>query len=152
MKKLFLFVTVIGLLFASCKKEEVNGNNQNENGNNQTETLCDASVKFITDSEFNEINEFQPTISSVNLNGDCLEITAGGSGCDPEPWIMNLNGKNEQSNSSQKDVIVELITNQDCLTVFTKTKSFDLSSLRKDGQNEITINLIGWEEPINYTY
>ena len=52
----------------------------------------------------------------------------------------------------QRAVKVKLINNQECLAVFQKTKSSDLTPFRIEGQNSVPLNIEGWNEQIIYEY
>ena len=45
-----------------------------------------------------------------------------------------------------------VINNQECLAVFQKTKSFDLTPFRIEGQNSVPLNIEGWNEQVIYEY
>ena len=48
-----------------------------------------AEVLSLYLKQFNiEVTNY--SISSVSLNGDCLELTISSSGCDPELWEMEM--------------------------------------------------------------
>ena len=52
----------------------------------------------------------------------------------------------------QRAVKVELVSNQLCLAVLQKTKSFDLLPFQISGQNQIPLNILGWNKTIIYKY
>ena len=103
---------------------------------------------------FNAINTSNYGIIEVELNGDCLEITFGSSGCGTDLWEENLYSTDAFYNvfPLQRDVKMELINDETCLAVFQKTVSFDLTPFQIDGQSDLPLNINGWNEQITYGY
>jgi hypothetical protein len=143
LKKIIALFGIIGIIFISCSDDD-----------NATNKTCDSNSEVIAETIFNDINTSNYTITDVNLNGDCLEITISSSGCDAEQWQMNLYSTNAfyEVYPLQRAVKVKLINNQLCLAVFQKTKSFDLIPFQIKGQNQISLNIEGWNEQIIYEY
>lgn len=120
---------------------------------NPITTTCDKSA--VEDAtRFNQVSTNNYTITNVVLNGDCLEITVSASGCDPDNWTMNLVGAKSLAAVSPPHVGVklELINNEACLAVFQKTVSFNLTAFQWVGQNQVQLNVDGWNTPILYQY
>lgn len=94
------------------------------------------------------------TITDVDINEDCLIITITATGCDGSTWDMQLLDSDsvDESNPPQRYVKFFLVNNEACLAEVSKTTSFDLSTLRIEGENEIIINVDGYSDPITYTY
>lgn len=116
-------------------------------------TACDSNA-MVDPILYQQIQTTKYGITSVVLNGDCLEITVSSSGCDPNNWSMNL-----VTVPSTATVVpqlyhakVELINDEVCLAVFQKTKSFDLTPLKIQSQNKIQVDIDGWNTPIIYSY
>ena len=142
MKKLFVFLPII--LILSCNSE----------GDNSTiENNCDFTSEIILEEDFNAINTSNYGIIEVELNGDCLGITFGSSGCGTDLWEENLYSTDAFYNVFllQRDVKIELI-NDECLAVFQKTVSFDLTPFQIEGQSDLSLNITGWNEQITYGY
>ena len=137
---LFSFLVV----FYSCSNKDDSTNLPN----------CDSSSEVIAENNFNNIDVTNYSLSTVNLNGDCLEITLSSSGCDANLWEMDLHSTNAFYNvyPLQRALKVKLTNNQVCLAIFQKTKSFDLTPFRIEGQNSIPLNIDGWDEQIIYEY
>lgn len=146
MKKIFVLFVFFGILFSSCSKDD--------DDSSPTEITCDSISEVIAEEDFNGIDTSNYVVSEVQLNGNCLEITIGSSGCDPELWEMNLYSVDAFYNiyPLERAVKIELINNQECLAVFDKTISFDLTPFQIDGQNELPLNIEGWDEQIIYEY
>ncbi len=103
---------------------------------------------------FPQVNTNNYGITNVVLNGDCLEITVSSSGCNPNNWDMNLIGVASTTNIYPPlfHAKVELINNEECLAVFQKTVSFDLTPFQMAGQNTVQIDIDGWNNTIMYQY
>jgi hypothetical protein len=143
MKKLLLFLPII--LILSCNSE---------NDNSTIENNCDFTSEIILEEDFNAINTSNYGIIEVELNGDCLGITFGSSGCGTEIWEENLYSTDAFYNvfPLQRDVKMELINDEACLAFFQKTVSFDLTPFQIDGQSDLPLNINGWNEQITYEY
>jgi hypothetical protein len=142
MKKLLLILTLIHIL--SCNSEDDNSTIENN---------CDFTSEIILEEDFNAINTSNYAIIEVELNGDCLEMRFGASGCGTDLWEENLYSTDAFYNVFllQRDVKIELI-NDECLAVFQKTVSFDLTPFQIDGQSDLSLNITGWNEQITYVY
>lgn len=142
MKKLLLILTLIHIL--SCNSEDDNFTIENN---------CDFTSEIILEEDFNAINTSNYAIIEVELNGDCLEMRFGASGCGTDLWEENLYSTDAFYNVFllQRDVKIELI-NDECLAVFQKTVSFDLTPFQIDGQSDLPLNITGWNEQITYVY
>ena len=143
MKKLLLILLFI--LILSCNSEDDNSTIENN---------CDFISEIILEEDFNAINTSNYGIIEVELNGDCLGITFGSSGCGTDLWEENLYSTDAFHNvfPLQRDVKMELINNEACLAVFQKTVSFDLTPFQIDGQSDLPLNINGWNEQITYEH
>ena len=127
----------------------------NSEGDNSTiENNCDFTSEIILEEDFNAINTSNYGIIEVELNGDCLGITFGSSGCGTDLWEENLYSTDTFYNvfPLQRDVKMELINDETCLAFFQKTVSFDLTPFQIDGQSDLPLNINGWNEQITYGY
>lgn len=115
---------------------------------------CDKQAQVFSDHAFQDIITTNYAITNVVLNDDCLSITVSSSGCDGEMWDMNLISTNNFSEyfPLERQVKVELDNQEACLAVFQKTVSFDLDSFQIAGQNEVRLNIEGWNKMIIYHY
>jgi hypothetical protein len=143
MKKLLLFLPII--LILSCNSE---------NDNSTIENNCDFTSEIILEEDFNAIYTSNYGIIEVELNGDCLEMRFGASGCGTDLWEENLYSTDAFYNvfPLQRDVKMELINDEACLAFFQKTVSFDLTPFQIDGQSDLPLNINGWNEQITYEY
>ncbi|WP_424493615.1 hypothetical protein [Salinimicrobium sp. GXAS 041] len=145
MKKIFASTILVGTLFISCSKDDDNSPN---------EFTCDSLAEVIEEEDFSEINTSNYTLNEIQLSGNCLEVTVSSSGCDPTPWEMHLYSVNAfyTADPYARAVKIELINNQACLAVFQKTISFELTPFQLDGQDELLLNIEGWDQRIIYEY
>lgn len=144
---LFSLLFIILFAFVSCK-----GDDSNCCPNPDT-TNCNKFL-VIDETKYSQTDTSNYTITNVVLNGECLEITIGASGCDPNNWTMNFIASENvvETLPIQWYTKVELINNEECLAVFQKTDSFDLTTLQMPGANQIELNIDGWNTPILYQY
>lgn len=91
---------------------------------------------------------------NVNLDGDCLTVNITTSGCDASSWVSTLIDSENiaESMPPQRYLKLTLYNNEDCLTVFEKVETFDLSVLQVEGTNEVILNIEGLPESVLYTY
>lgn len=116
-------------------------------------TNCNE-FSIVDETKYNQTNTNNYNITNVVLNGDCLEITLSSSGCNPDNWDMNFVASEVvvETLPIQWDTKVGLINNEACQAVFQKTVSFDLTPLKDAGQNQVQINIQGWNTNIMYQY
>ncbi len=145
MKKIILFL--ISILLFSC-------NNNNDDDNPIEIPSCNENAQIIEETNFNDLETNNYFIQNVVLNDYCLSVTVSSSGCSPDNWNMNLFSHNNFTfvYPATRFAKIELINNEACLAVFQKTISFDLTPYQIQGQNQVQINLQGWNEQILYTY
>lgn len=147
MKKKIILLLVVGILFVSCKGDDM---------------IC-CGPPYITNCNKNAVIDevvYQQilidnyVINNLVLNGGCLEITVSASGCDPNNWDMNFIASEVvvETNPIEYKTKVELINNETCLAVFQKTVSFDLTPLQISGANQIQLNIDDWNTPVIYQY
>jgi hypothetical protein len=129
----------------SCDSDDDNSSNENN---------CDFISEIISEEDFNAINTSNYVITEIELNNNCLKITFGSTGCGTELWEENLLSTDAFYTviPLQRAIKMELINDELCQTEFLKTVSFDLTPLQIDGQNELPLNIEGWNEQINYEY
>ena len=120
----------------------------------QTNLECEAVSEVLEDAAFNAIQEVNYTFIDIQLNVNCLEVSIGASGCDTESWGMNLYSTDSFFTvfPLQRQVKFELINGQACLAYFEETISFDLTPFQIEGQNEVPLQIEGWDEALLYVY
>ena len=115
---------------------------------------CDFTT-VIDKSEYDNLESANFTFGNVEIIGDCLTINVGASGCDGNTWQYMLvdSGAIAESSPEQRYLKFQLINNELCLAVFSKTVSFDLSPLQiNNTTNEVLLNIEGLETPLRYKY
>lgn len=134
-----LILVAIGILFViGCCKDDDHTSD------------CDYAVKIQEDGmAVPDTNYF--SIQTVNLSGDCLEVTYSSSGCDGSSWKVDLydSGVIKESNPVQRYLIFSLVNEELCDAYITKTTSFDVSELKED-YDSVILNLGQYPEPILY--
>ncbi|SEH88147.1 hypothetical protein SAMN02927937_01929 [Paenimyroides aquimaris] len=147
MKQFFVLLLFMGIVTVSCKGDDSNCCPHPD------PTNCNK-FSVIDETKYSQTDTSNYTITNVVLNGDCLEITIGASGCDPNNWDMNLFVSEliVETNPAQYKTKTELINNEACLAVFQKTVSFDLTTLQMPGANQVQLTIEGWNTPILYQY
>lgn len=115
---------------------------------------CDFISEIIPQDAFNAIKTSNYVIAEVELNEDCLKITFSSSGCGTELWEENLFSTDSFYTvfPLQRVLKMKVINEEDCLAVFQKTVSFDLTALQIETQNELPLHIDGWNEQIIYEY
>jgi len=145
MKKLLCYFVLVLFVF----------NCSNDDSNPPTvQSDCDVFAKVISENQYNQISTDTYTIINVAIDEDCLAVTISSSGCDGNSWVLNLFSDNVffDSDPLQRRVKVGLTNDEACLAVFQKTVSFDLKPYRLVGQNQVPLQIEGWEETVVYTY
>jgi len=147
MKQFFMLLLFMGILSVSCKGDDSNCCPHPDPAN------CNK-FSVIDETKYSQTDTSNYTITNVVLNGDCLEITIDASGCDPNNWAMNLFVVPSIATVYPPlfNAKIELINNEDCIAVFQKTVSFDLTTLQMPGANQIQLTIEGWNTPILYQY
>jgi len=145
MKRLLFLATLFSLCLNSCSDNDDIGAKVSN---------CNQQAQIVEEGIFTAIETYNYQISNVVLNQDCLEITIWSSGCDANNWEMKLFSHNNFSTviPLQRFAKIELINNEICLAILQKTVSFDLAPFQVQGQNQVPINLEGWNEQIIYQY
>lgn len=107
----------------------------------------------VNESRWRSANTDGYMIESVMLDGDCLEITIGASGCDGESWEVRLfdAAAIAESLPPQRSIRIDFSNQELCQAFFQRTFVFDLTPLRVSS-NSVFLNLDGWEDQILYEY
>lgn len=144
MKNIFAFI-LLGIILSSCS---------DENDSIGYVSDCEVISQVIDEVPFQEIDTDNYFITDIILHQDCLEITFTSSGCDGSTWNVNLFSTDVLFDALplQRAVKMELLSEEVCLAIVEKTVSFDLVAFQIEGQNEVPLNIEGWEETIIYQY
>ncbi len=141
-----LTITIISLaiitLVSSCSK-----NNGCKDGN------CEKTV-LVNNQMYNSTSTNNYMINEAIINGDCLEIKFGSSGCDSKSWIVELVDAAQVTEppTPQRSLKLALTNNELCAAAFSKTVSFDLTPLRIKGSSKVNLLLAGYNQPLIYSY
>jgi hypothetical protein len=143
LKKFVALFGIIGMIFISCSDDDPAANE-----------TCGANAEVVAETIFNDVSISNYSIVDVNLTGDCLEIKISTSGCSANELQMNLYSTDSFYTvyPYQRGVKLKLFNNQLCLAIIEKTKSFDLTPFQLKGQNQIPLNIAGWNKTIIYKY
>ena len=138
------------ILFALCL---LNFQCSEDDGNPVLPTNC-AALAIIDSTTFQTGATSLYTINSVDIIDDCMSISISASGCDGVSWVMQLidSGDVQESTPPQRSIKLFLVNNEACLAQISRAQTFDLSTLRVDGADEIILNLDGYDDPITYSY
>ena len=113
---------------------------------------CDQQT-IIGESEYNTASQDNVSISSMEINGNCLKISFSASGCDGSSWIVKLidSGVTLYSSPPQRNLILSLENKEVCLAVIGKEISFDIESLQVNG-SQVKLNITNTGDEILYEY
>ena len=114
--------------------------------------LCDESV-IISKTAFDQAPDDPLTILDLSLDGDCLRITFGASGCDGESWEVQLidSGDVGESYPPRRWLRLSLDNPELCEAYLTRELSFDIQSLQV-GEGSVYLHVEGYEEPLLYDF
>lgn len=143
MRKLFILCAVSGIFFSSCSDDD----------NNNLVSDCDKNV-IVNEERFVQTSTDNYGIENVVLNENCLEITFGASGCDSNSWEINLVASEivVETSPEQHLLKIDLFNPEDCTAFIQKTISFDISDLQSSNENQVQLNIEGWQDNILYSY
>ena len=139
---LICVVLMISLIQYSCDKEDTI---VTSDCGDHAITSHDAFVNYPND----DLN-----IIDVVIEGDCLIIKFGSSGCDGETWKVELVAEEaiQKSLPPQRSMRLSLEDKEECEAYITKEVIYDLQSTRYADGKEIILRLEDWKEEIRYIY
>ena len=116
-------------------------------------TPC-TQLLLIGNEIYDNYPDDQLKISDVSLEGNCLQINFGASGCSGNSWIFELVGREDvlYSDPPQRLIRLSLKNNEICDAFIGKSVTFDISPSRSISGNKIILNLDGWDKKIVYEY
>lgn len=135
------------LMIFACSNDDGNCDNCNQTSNN-----CDQTV--IVNSElYEDAPADMLTIESLAINGDCLKINFGASGCSGDSWELKLIDSEAilESFPPQRNVRLSLKNEELCAAYITRELTFDITDLQTDG-DEVMLNIINSDSGILYKY
>ena len=129
---LFIPLIFIAIVLSGCEDDE-----------NKFQTECD-DVTIVDTEMFKNSTSISFELTNVRIEKDCMSLEIKGPGCDGSTAVMKLvdSGSIKESNPVQRDLRLILDVSEDCLGLFTKEMSFDLTPLRTS-DDEILLNLDG---------
>ena len=119
------------------------------NENNQSD--CDQNV-IISQTEYNNAPNHHVIILDMNIEGNCLKIKFGTSGCSSDNWTVKLidMGIVAESMPCQRTLRLSLNHIGICAAYFEKEMSFNIESLQIKGNRSVQLNIGG--KSILYEY
>ena len=108
----------------------------------------------IDNNTYNNTSTDNYTINNVSLTGDILRFSITASGCSSNSWTVNLVDSEDilESSPLQRKLKINLLNNELCLAIFTKTYEINIAELQVEGENKIHLNIEGLNEHIEYNY
>lgn len=137
MKTLLFFCMT--LLVASCSSD------------NPKDAIIDGNV-IISADLYNETNTDYYQILQASIEGDTLRVTIQSSGCDGSEWVVKLvdSGAIAESYPVQRFAKISLKNEELCDAIVTKNFTFNITSLRAEDQ--LYLNLEGWDSQLHYDF
>ena len=92
-------------------------------------------------------------VESMELNGDCLSLNVGVSGCDAENHDVKMIGRNQLDTDVDVPTMTFKLTenvNQICLAYFVVPFEYDLSELKSITDSAIPLTFVGSDKTIMY--
>ena len=105
---------------------------------------CDKNV-IISASEYENAPD-QVSIIGMKIEGNCLKIKFGASGCDGNTWIVKLidGGITDAAVYPKQRILkLSLENNEICDAVITKEISFNIEDLQIPGANKVLLDISG---------
>src|SRR5690606_22101069 len=145
MKRIIFLMFLTGIFFVSCRHLD--------DAPVPVIPNCDKNA-VVDEMDLDQISTVYYGITAVVLNGPCLEVTIGATGCNPNNWDMNLFVVPSIATVYLPlfNAKVVLINNELCMAVFQTTVSFDLTALQRSGTNRIQLDIVVLNTPIIYQY
>ncbi|TXG36553.1 hypothetical protein [Seonamhaeicola maritimus] len=141
-KVLFFFIIIFSFLNTQCEEDVI-----------IDDLLCDFTT-VIDETKYANLSSDNFTFVNAEIEGDCLSIEIGASGCDGSTWKFELidSGAVAESFPEQRYLKLKFINNEDCLAYFERVISFDLTPIQVQGSNKIILHLDGLDESLEYSY
>ncbi|MBG6129724.1 hypothetical protein IWQ47_000974 [Aquimarina sp. EL_43] len=139
-KKLIGLIVIFGIL--ACNSDDDNNNTDS----------CDQ-LTIINSKQYVSEPNHNLTISSLKINGNCLKISFGSSGCSGDTWELKLIDSEEilETNPPQRNLRLSLKNEELCNAFITKEISFNILGLKVDG-NKVLLNIKNSDDQILYEY
>lgn len=137
---LIAFIFLSGVLLTSCRSTD------------QFKHICDQPTIISA-----EIYESAPTdavtIHKLEIEGHCLKINFGASGCSGDSWVVKLVDSEAimESYPPRRNLIFSLKNEELCQAYFTREMTFDLKDLQVDG-NKVILQITNTGDEMLYEY
>ena len=140
--KINAIIVILVTLILACSKKQTRDNQP-----------CGETV-LIDQTAYANTNTANYNITNAVVNGDCLEISFGSSGCNGDTWIASLVDSEGvlDSNPVQRMIKLRLTNPELCTAVFTKAVSFDITGLQVSGSSTVWLTLSGYNNTLLYHY
>ena len=140
---LYVVITASCLLSTQCDEDIIAEHN----------TEC-ANSAVVDATWYERVTTENYAIDTVEIFGNCLDVTITASGCDSNLWEFTLvdSGAVAESSPEQRYLKLSLKNQGVCSAFFEKRMSFDISTLQLSASGTIILNLKGFSDTINYTY
>ena len=115
------------------------------------QSSCDQNV-IISADEYKNAPNHPVSIIDMKIEGNCLKIKFGTSGCSGNNWNVKLidSGIIAESLPVQRTLKLSLNNREMCAAYFTKEMSFNIKDLQVRGNNSVQLNISG--KSILYEY
>jgi hypothetical protein len=118
---------------------------------NDNQSTCDKDV-IISQYEYENAPDDFLVIEDLSIQGNCLKIKFGSSGCSGDTWVEKLidMGTIAYSDPIQRTLRLSLDNLEECEAWITKEISFNIKDLQLQGDNIVQLNVSG--QSILYEY
>ncbi|MFT4534569.1 MAG: hypothetical protein ACJA1A_002889 [Saprospiraceae bacterium] len=141
--RVFPFFIITCFLALSCDKKTPYGDDAISG------SPCTAVI--ISNEVYQDLDPNQASVSELSIEGDCLKVKLGVSGCDSDHMInMISNGGIAESNPPQITFDFQDENPQVCLAFFMIEREFDLVPIRDLIEDDIIIRFRNSEHSILY--
>ena len=107
---------------------------------------------IVNESEYEDVTSALFVISEMKIEGDCLKIKIGSSGCSGSSWVAKLIAQEgiAKSNPPIRSVKLFLDNKELCQAFIAKEFAFDIEDLRVPDCNQVYLSISG--KSILYEY
>lgn len=132
-----LFILIAFAVFSACNKED----------------STDKEQLIVSMSQFEDAPKDPFQFKKVTLVGDCLTIIINyGGGCGEVKALLIDSGGVDDSLPVQRYLRLSFEDDDLCEALVEKEFTFDLEPIKINSENQIKMNLEGWNVPILYSY
>lgn len=120
---------------------------------NSIKSTCNANTIISADLYLSAPND-KLSITSLEIDKDCLQITFTASGCSGNSWEVDLIDSEQimESLPPQRNLRLSLKNNELCTAVVGKTVTFNISELQLQEGNQVYLNITNSDSQILYQY